>query len=89
MSDYDMTQNRNASNYSVQPGVSVDYPKPSTPMNPADHPATNMPTATQHHWGTVASTSDAATRGAKKSPLQEGMPVTPEGDLPYGAYDGQ
>lgn len=35
-----------------QPGTSVDYPKPSTPMDPSDHPATSMPTATEHHAGT-------------------------------------
>lgn len=78
MADYDMTKNKGASNYSVQPGQSIDYPKPATPMDPSDHPATNVPNATQHHWGTVASTGDAATRGKRSYPMDEGMPVTPD-----------
>lgn len=53
MTDYDMTQNKNAANYSIQPGYSVDYPKQGTPMDPSDHPATNVPDATNSHWGTV------------------------------------
>lgn len=38
-------------------------------------------------YGRGASTSDAAQRGRKDSPLQEAMPVTPEGSLAYGSYD--
>lgn len=55
MTDYDMTQNKNASNYSIQPGYSVDYPKQGTPMDPADHPATDVPDATEAHSGTELS----------------------------------
>lgn len=27
-----------------------DYPNPATPIDPADHPATNMPSATEDYW---------------------------------------
>lgn len=31
----------------------VVYPPQGTPMDPADHPATNVPTATQHYNGNI------------------------------------
>lgn len=45
-----------ASNYTVQPGVNRDYPSIGRPMDPSDHSASNMPTATQDHDGTVLGT---------------------------------
>lgn len=59
MSDEDYINdlaNKNASNRSIQPGVSIDYPKAGKPMDPADHPATSIPTATEDHSGTTLST---------------------------------
>lgn len=63
--------------------------EPGKAMDVREHPARNKPDATNHHWGTVASTADAATRGRKNSPLDEAMPTSPSGDLPRGSYDGQ
>lgn len=40
-----------ATNYTVQPGVNRDYPSIGRPMDPSDHPASNMPTATEHYDG--------------------------------------
>lgn len=54
MSDYD--PDSTASNYSIQPGKSVDYPSQGKAMDPADHPSTSMPDATDHHDGTVLGT---------------------------------
>ena len=28
----------------------TDYPNPATPIDPADHPATNIPPATEDYW---------------------------------------
>lgn len=46
---------RSASNMSIQAG-NGSYPGSGTPIDPADHPATNIPDATDHHDGTVLST---------------------------------
>lgn len=61
-------------------------------MKQDSHPDHNMPES--EHDGLVindhgrgASLNDAAQRGRKDSPLQEAMPVSPQGDLPRGAYD--
>lgn len=85
MADYDMTQNRTASNYAIQPGKSVDYPSPGTPMDPADHPATNMPTATQHY--------DGSQDGGFAAKYMRGMQTLASGTSKsagqYGAEDAQ
>lgn len=39
--------------------------------------------------GRGASTSDAAQRGRKDSPVDQAMPVTPWGDLERGAWDNK
>jgi len=31
----------------------ASLPPQGTPTDPADHPATNVPPATDHHWGTI------------------------------------
>lgn len=31
---------------------------PGTPMDPEDHPSNNMPTATEHHAGTIIGPGD-------------------------------
>lgn len=59
------------------------FPSQGSAMDPKDHPANTVPDATEHHWGTVASTADAATRGYLKSPMQEPMPVSPTGEIPF------
>lgn len=45
-----------ASNYSMQPGKG-EYSRPNKPMDVEDHPAYNVPTATQDHDGTVLGTA--------------------------------
>lgn len=41
------------SDYEDASSPPVGYPPQGTPQDPADHPATNVPTATEHHWGTA------------------------------------
>lgn len=43
MADTEYGVDSTASNFTIQPGKAMD---------PVDHPANNMPTATEHHWGT-------------------------------------
>lgn len=52
----------------------------------ADHPSNDVPKATNHNWGTVASTRDAATRGSQNSPVTEPMPTPPYSGDPEFKY---
>lgn len=85
----DISDNKGATNYSVQPGYSKDYPPQAKALDPRDHPAYNVPDATDHHRGSTygASASDMKDRGSTRAPLDEAMPTSPQGDLPYGAYN--
>lgn len=52
----------------------------------SDH-TESVTTVKERGYGRGASLSDAADRGAKRSPLQEAMPVSPSAELERGAYD--
>lgn len=53
------------------------------PMAQEDHPSYNIPTATEHHRGSTygASLSDMSSRGSTRAPMEEAMPVSPQGSM--------
>lgn len=67
--------------------IDDSFPSAYNSNDGSEHPGAAENFVEHAGYGRGASTSDAAQRGSKRSPLTEGMPVSPEGNLPYGAYD--